>query len=93
MGKTTMLNQITDVLLENGAWKVTKYLSPKEVIRVTRRRYLRSKTGFARDGSVELIISMDKPNYIERKFVKACLKAKEPFPIKKVQIKFLPKKK
>mgnify|MGYP000252196558 CR=1 FL=1 len=75
-------SDLAEILLEGGAKKATKYFSPTEVLKATKRgNYKRSKT-------VEILFTVGKPNYSERLFIKACKKAGEPFPIKKVQIKW-----
>jgi len=40
-----------------------------------------------------LLVTIGKPNYLERKFVRECQKAGEPFPIKRIQLKGYPAKK
>lgn len=40
---------------------------------------------------IEIRLKLGKPNFRERLFIKACKKAGEPFPIKKIQLKFWPK--
>lgn len=79
-------NEVIENLLKSGAVKATKYLSQKEIIRATRRKF----GGKFVKGNIEITITIGKPNYIERIFIKDCLRAKEPFPIKKVQLKALP---
>lgn len=65
----------------------TKVLEPKLVVRLTRRlKYSK------RNQRNEYVLTIGKPNHLEREFIKACIKAKEPFPVKKVQIKFNPVK-
>ena len=66
----------------------TKFLAPDLVVRLTRRLKF-SK----RNKRNEYVLTIGKPNYLETKFIKLCKKAGEPFPVKKVQIKFNPKKK
>lgn len=73
-------------LLEVGAKKATKFVSPKLVIKATRRFM------DARDKIVEIHLTVGAPNYAERQFIKAALKAGEPFPVKKVQFKMWTKK-
>lgn len=36
---------------------------------------------------------MGAPNFAERRFIRLCFKAGEPLPVRKVQIKWWPKKK
>lgn len=38
-----------------------------------------------RNKSIELVLKLGAPNYREREFIQACKKAKEPFPVKKIQ--------
>jgi len=82
-----MTKHIVDELLESGAYRVTRYLSPKLVVRATR---IGGKHGFRKNGRepIDLRVKIGAPNYLERRFVKACLKAREPFPVKKDQFIF-----
>ena len=68
----------------DGAVQVTKYFSPKEIVRATVKRFHGKLYGKNR----EIIFTIGRPNYAERKFIKNCLKAKEPFPIKRLQLKW-----
>jgi len=76
-------------LLESGAWKATMFLSPIEIVRATRRRYHKGKVF---GSATEVLVTIGRPNYKEREFVALCKKAKELFPIKDVQLKFVPEK-
>ena len=67
--------------------KATKYLSPTYAVKATRQR-----RHDKRDRSETIIVTVGGPNYAERAFVAKCTKAKEPFPVRKVQLKFWPKK-
>jgi hypothetical protein len=78
----TMQAAIT-ACLANGAVRATKYLSPREVCRVTRRRY-RGKVTKA--GPVELVMTLGRPNYRERAQIRQLQKAGEPFPVKKIRL-------
>ena len=71
------------LLADKKLQKVTKYVSPKLTVKVTRRKYKRGGT----DGQTYLT-TIGAPNYAERLFVKSCTKAGEPFPVRKVQLKF-----
>lgn len=70
------------------ARKATKYLSPKFTVKVTR-----SHRVDRRSRAETVTLTYGVPNFEERKFIKAALKAKEPFPIRRVQLKFFPLKK
>lgn len=81
-----------DVLVAYCAMKgvktATKYTTPDITVKCTRQRPID-----LRSSRETFLVSIGKPNYYEKRFIKACLKAGEPFPVKKVQLKFYPKKK
>ena len=76
--------QIAEVLLTGGK-KATKYFSEREVLKGTRITYKRAK---GKQSRTELLFTIGIPNYAERQFIKKCKKAGEPFPVKKLQIKW-----
>jgi hypothetical protein len=71
------------VLIHPQARSAVKYVDPKLVVKATRRT-----RHDKRDRHIELVLSVGRPNYAEREFVKMAKKAGEPFPVKKVQVKF-----
>lgn len=69
------------------ARQATVYLSETLIVRATAR------FKFARRMRInEVVLTVGKPNYREREFIRTCKKAKEPLPVKKVQIKYWSKK-
>lgn len=62
----------------------TKFLAPGHVVTVTR---VGKRKTHGRSPSVSVVVTMGRPNYRQRDFVKACLKAGEPFPVKKIQLR------
>lgn len=76
---------IEAVVNDSNVKRAVKYISPKLIVRATR-------TGkkAVRSGNIEITLTIGKPNYLEREFIKLCNKAKEPYPIKKIQIKLFP---
>ncbi len=76
-------NQVVGLLLRGDVVRATKYISDKEVITATRKRY----GGKFYRGNIDIILKIGKPNYVEREFIKDCKAAKEPFPVKKIQVK------
>ena len=70
-----------------GARRATKYLSPKWIVRATAPNFKRSND--VRHG--QMVLTIGRPAYAERQFIKAAKKAGEPFPVKKVQLK-MPRK-
>lgn len=78
----TAIAAVVEVVL-GGAKKATKYLSPDTVVKCTRRHKVdrRART-------TEVVLTMGRPNYLERSFIKAAKSAGEPFPIRKTQVKW-----
>ena len=66
-------------------WRATKYITPNEVISATRIRY--KEWVLKKEQCPVVVLRVGKPNYAEREFIKTALRAGEPFPIKKVQIR------
>ena len=66
----------------NGNKRATKYVSPSFTIKATRQHKYRS-------GSLSgtVIVTIGRPNYAEREFIKKAKKAGEPFPVRKIQLK------
>lgn len=80
---------VIDALIEaSNARKATRYVTPTWVAKASRQR---RKDG--RDSRETFVVTLGSPNYLEREFIKLAKKAGEPFPIKKIQLKFWPKKK
>jgi len=84
-------NKVIETLISQKAIKATQFISPKEIIRAVRKSYKFSGTRKLprKDQNIEITLTIGKPNYVEREFIKKCIKAKEPFPIKKIQLKFI----
>ena len=75
---------IINALLGERAIRATKYVSSKLIIRVVRRTF----KGKIKRGNVEMLLTIGKPNYQERQFIKDCKKAGVIFPVKKIQFKY-----
>lgn len=78
------IHSIAEILLEGGAVRATKFFSETLIVRGVRRTY----GGKIAKGNTEILLTIGKPNYAEREFIKACKKAGEPFPVKNIQIKW-----
>lgn len=76
--------EIMKLILSGTITRATQYISPKLIVRAVRRRF--DKKIISRKNA-EVILTIGEPNYIERDFIKACKKAGEPFPVKKIQLK------
>lgn len=71
-----VFGQLAGIILEGGARQVTGFFSEREVVKATRRFRFR-----ANDRHREIIFSIGRPNYAERRFIKGVLKQdKKPFP-------------
>lgn len=68
--------------------KATVYLDEKLVVSVCRRHKPKS-----RDRMADFVLKIGAPNFEQREFIKRCKRAGEPLPVRKVQLKFWPKKK
>lgn len=88
MFRDKALTEIFGAIIGQGAKSAIKYLGPKSVIKGTfhGKRDKRAR-------SVNVVLSIGAPNYAERQFIKKAVAAGEPFPIKKVVLKFAPAKK
>ncbi len=76
-------SKLAKAVLSSGAYQAILYISPNRTIKATRKRF---KGKFSRS-TTELLFTDGKPNYTERKRIKELVKAKEPFPVKKIQLK------
>jgi hypothetical protein len=84
--------QLAEILLSDKTIRrATKYLSPKLVVKLTARtyKYRNGKRGTKQDAHEDFVLTVGKPNYAERQFVKKLVAAGEPFPVKKIQLKFV----
>ncbi len=75
-------------LLRANAWKATKFISDRVIVRATRQMYHKKLSNV---GNLEIILTFGKPNYEEREYVRQCKKVGEQFPLKWLLLKFPPK--
>lgn len=67
--------------------QATVYLSSDLVVHATARHRVGKVFRFR-----DLILKVGKPNFVQRRFIRLCEKAGESLPVRKVQLKFWPKK-
>jgi hypothetical protein len=86
-----------------GARRAVKYLTPHLVVKATRVivRELLKKRGHGRparrgarkinprDRGCSIVVTVGAPGYKEREFIAEARRAKEPFPVKRVQVKHI----
>jgi hypothetical protein len=78
---------VGDVLC-GSARRATAYISPTLTIKATAQR---RQDG--RDKSATALVTIGKPNFVERRFIRVCQKAGMAFPLRQIQWKDWPKKK
>jgi len=78
---------LAEIILEGGAIKATKYYDEKTVVRASRKLF--GGKIDKRSRITEILFKIGYPNFEERVFIKKCKKVNEPFPIKKIQLKFI----
>lgn len=77
---------VVRTLVWEKARQAVKYVSPKEIVRATRRL----QRGRVPCGNIDIVLTIGRPNYKDRQFIKKCQKVGEPFPVKKIQLRYPP---
>ncbi len=72
--RSAVFSQLAECILEGGAYKVTKFLSPKLTVKATRKRY---KGKILKGHAVDIVFTVGPPNYEEREALKRAKKAGE----------------
>jgi len=89
MTAATAVPQVVNAILKGeGCYQATKFISPKETVKATIRRY---KGKILKNHRKEILVTIGKPNYRDRVFIKMLEKSGEPFPVKKVIIRTVKK--
>jgi hypothetical protein len=84
------VTKVVEIVAREPVHSATKYCAPDLVVRAVRRLY---KGKIARHPApLEIALHIGRPNYLERRFIKLCKRAGEPFPVKKIQLTLLPKR-
>lgn len=79
---------VVGTVIDNPKIKsATKYLSNKKVIRATRRTYKLGRRHYT--DPLEILVSVCKPNYRERQFIKMCKQARVAFPVRNIQLRWI----
>jgi len=88
MSYKTEIGRLVETMIEDVALRrATIYRSAKFTLKLSRQR-----RNDRRDRSETMLFTYGNPNYRERRFIKKCLAAGEPFPVKKVQLQYWPTK-
>lgn len=78
------VENVIGVLIATKAHRATKYISDKQIIRATRRGY---NNQIRKGENIDIVLTIGRPNFAERKFIKMCKNAGEPFPVRNIIIK------
>jgi len=87
--QSKFITEVIEAVLAGDAHRAKKYVSDKLIVRATRKLY----GGKPDKAKVEIMLTIGKPNFKEREFIKMFKKVGEPFPVKKIQLTRPPKKK
>lgn len=80
------VSSVVDTLLREGAKRATKYMFPKLIIRATQPTF---GGKLRRNGdNIDVRLTIGRPNFAERAYIEKLVKAGEPFPVKKIALKF-----
>lgn len=86
-----LIGQVVVELVTSGAKTATKYLTPELTVRAS-RRLISGKLLPKNYKSLDIALTIGEPNYEARQFIRMARKAGESFPVKKIQLKYPPKK-
>lgn len=79
---------VNDVLNIKNLRRATAYVSDELTIKATAQRRMDK-----RDQSATVLVTVGRPNFVERRFIRLCKKAGCAFPLRQIQHKFWPAKK
>lgn len=79
-----VVGRVYAALAHSPAKSATTIVDRDRVITVTR---IGTKRTHGRSRSTSVVVTVGKPNYRWRAFLKQCVAAGEPFPVKKVQLR------
>ena len=86
-------NKVIEAVLGKDVIRATEYISEKFIVRAVKKTYRFNGRNPNRKGNVEITLTLGRPNFLEREFIKLCQKSGEPFPVKNIQVKlYNPKK-
>lgn len=78
---------VGEVAYRKDIRRATAYISPVLTIKATAQRRQDN-----RDKSTTVLVTVGRPNFLERRFIKVCQKAGMAFPLSQIQWKPWPKK-
>jgi hypothetical protein len=78
---------VSAVLGDSNMRRATAYISPTLTIKASAQRRYRKN-----EKSVTVLVTVGKPNFEQRRFIRVCQKAGMCFPLRQISWKFWPKK-
>lgn len=87
------LNKMFTILLEDlTVRKVTDYIDTNLILRVSTivTKGEKRKGKRRKEETIGFVVTFGRPSYKEREFIKQCKKVGESFPIKKLQLTYMP---
>lgn len=86
--------RVIEALLLTGSRSATKYVNPHFVVRATRPMSKKRKKPVDRadSRSMTVLVTMGRPNYRDRQFIKDCKAAGEKFPVRNIRLRGFPAK-
>ncbi len=76
-----LIDTLVGLVVAGPYRRATAYLSEKETAKATYQGKFRK-----RSRSRTILVTIGRPNFKERKFIKLCKKVGEPFPVAKIQL-------
>lgn len=74
---------VAKAIIYNNAYQAISYISPKLTLKATRQHKASS-----RDTRATFVFTMGRPAFREAEQIKRLIKAGEPFPVKKIELRF-----
>ena len=85
--RKSIAQAVETILEEPNVRQATVYFDERTIVRTTARA-----RPDRRSKSTVILLTVGAPNFVERRFIRLCRQAGEPLPVRKVQLKFWPKK-
>lgn len=74
---------VAKAIIDNNAYQAIKYISPKLTLKATRQH-----KALSRDTRATFVFTMGRPAFREAEQIKRLIKVGEPFPVKKIELRF-----
>src|SRR5688572_24373991 len=77
---------VTAIRNDRTIKRATVYITPTLTVKATAQH---ARTRTARERGVTALVTVGKPNFAQREFIKTCIKVGEKFPVRKPQLEFV----